>query len=231
MQLRNISLLLVMVLVHATHGGTQDSLGPHLPDSDQARLILPQSQTQQHASPERSEQVLPLGVSRPTRESRALQADQGSEPGSASMPGWTRIGAALGGTLVLALGSIAVLKRITMGQHALAGSVRAPSGLVQVLARYPLAPRQNLIVLKLDRRILLLSQSAGGRGESPGVRTLTEITDPEDVASILLKTRDDEGDTIAARFREAMERQSTLHESMDPFSSRRTSHSRVSELV
>lgn len=71
---------------------------------------------------------------------------------------------------------------------------RAPSGVLSVLGRYPISRGHTLVLLKLDRRVLLLGQSAAG------FTALSEITDPEDVASILVKTRDDEGASAAAGF-------------------------------
>lgn len=71
---------------------------------------------------------------------------------------------------------------------------RSPSGVLEVLGRYPIARGQTLALLKLDRRILLVAQTASG------FQTLSEITNPDEVASILLKTRDDEGESMAARF-------------------------------
>ena len=152
----------------------------------------------------------PLGVPRPARELQPLGT--AGETGSASGPGWLRVAAALAGTIVLAVGTAAAFKRFSGGGTALTSPTRAPSGVIEVLGRYPLAPRQNLLLIKLDRRVLLLSQAVGGRGHSAALTTLTEIVDPEEVASILLKTRDDEGDSIAAKFREAMDQQHAAHD-------------------
>jgi hypothetical protein len=64
-----------------------------------------------------------------------------------------------------------------------------------------------LVLLKLDSRILLLSQSSGGRlGAGAGFQTLCEITDPEEVASILVKSRDADGDSMAEKFRSILGR-------------------------
>ncbi len=71
---------------------------------------------------------------------------------------------------------------------------RAPSGIVQILGRYPVARGQTLVLMKLDRRVLLLSQT------SAGFTTLSEITEADDVASILRQARDEEGESMAARF-------------------------------
>jgi hypothetical protein len=55
------------------------------------------------------------------------------------------------------------------------------------------------VLLKVDRRVLLISQSSTRTG-GVGMQTLCEITDPEEVASILIKTRDDEEASKAKTF-------------------------------
>jgi hypothetical protein len=78
---------------------------------------------------------------------------------------------------------------------------------LEVLGRYPVGRGTTLVLLKLDRRVLLMSQSAGGRlGAGAGFTTLCEVTDPEEVASILVKTRDEEGSSMAERFRTLLKR-------------------------
>jgi len=76
---------------------------------------------------------------------------------------------------------------------------------LEVLGRYPGARGCTLVLLKLDRRVLLLSQSAGGRGGAATFTTLAELDTPEDVASILMKTRAADGEAIESRFAEALE--------------------------
>lgn len=71
---------------------------------------------------------------------------------------------------------------------------RAPSGVLAVLARYPVGRGQTLVLLQLDQRILLLNQS------SDGFRPLAEITDPEEVASLIIKTRDEESESLSSKF-------------------------------
>ena len=71
---------------------------------------------------------------------------------------------------------------------------RAPSGLLFVLGRYPVSRGSSLVLIQLDRRVLLLSQSGAG------FQTLSEIGDPEEVASIIAKARDEEGESISAKF-------------------------------
>ena len=76
---------------------------------------------------------------------------------------------------------------------------RAPSGVLSVLGRYPVSRGSTLVLLKVDRRVLLISQSSSRAG-GVGMQTLCEITDPEEVASILIKTRDDEEASKAKTF-------------------------------
>ncbi len=193
-------------------------LGPALPIGE-STSIQPQALSAEAAPTAASQGALaeavsagdkPLGVPRPAHEQRSLATD--ITDGKANSVGWFRVLAALAGTVLVAFGAAAAARKLSGGRIGFASTARAPSGLVEVLARYPIAPRQHLLVLKLDRRVLVLSQSAGGRGQASGLSTLTEITDPEEVASILLKTRDDEGDSIAAKFRDAMDRQQSVHE-------------------
>lgn len=74
----------------------------------------------------------------------------------------------------------------------LAGQVgaggKSPAGILSVLGRYPLGRGQTLVLLQVDRRILLLCQSASGRfGRVITTSTLSEIADPDEVASIFAK--------------------------------------------
>lgn len=77
---------------------------------------------------------------------------------------------------------------------ALGAAGRAPSGVLSVLGRYPVGKGATLVLLQLDRRVLLLSQTGAG------FTTLCELTDADDVASVVRKTADDEGASLAKRF-------------------------------
>lgn len=85
--------------------------------------------------------------------------------------------------------------RITGGLRSQLGAGgRAPAGILQILARYPIARGQTLVLLKLDRRVLLLNQTP------EGFKTLSEVVDVDEVASILRACRDEEGLSMASRF-------------------------------
>lgn len=75
---------------------------------------------------------------------------------------------------------------------------RSPAGVMEVLGRYPVSRGHTLVLLKLDRRVLLLGQSPAG------FTALSELTDAEDVASILMKTADADGKSMTRRFGELL---------------------------
>ncbi len=119
------------------------------------------------------------------------------------------------GSLVLVLALIGatawVIKRASRNgtlMSALGAGGRAPAGILEVLGRYPISAGCTLVMLKVDRRILLISQTGKGRaglfggrmGGEMTMQTLSEITDPEDVASILIKVQDDESRAANERF-------------------------------
>lgn len=83
------------------------------------------------------------------------------------------------GAMVLVIGLIfllrAVLRRLTPGSI---GSGRLGAA-VQVLGRTALGPRQSVLLLRVGPRILVVADAAGS------MRTLTEITDGQEVADLL----------------------------------------------
>jgi flagellar biogenesis protein FliO len=137
----------------------------------------------------------PLGVPRDA-------ATGTTTPAAADASGWWRTGAALAGVLALIVGTRFVLAHAARRSGSLAATLgaggRAPSGVLEVLGRFPVARGQTLVLLRLDRRVLLLAQS------SAGMRTLADITDADEVASLVMKTRDDEGASNAARFNQIL---------------------------
>lgn len=129
---------------------------------------------------------------------------QSAEPASRVSGSTVQTLASLAGVLALIaiLGvTVRLVSRRTGGLMAAVGAGgRAPSGLLEVLGRYPVGRGTTLVLLKMDRRVLLVSQGGGGKLGGATMTTLCEVTEPEDVASILLKVRDAEGDSMARRF-------------------------------
>lgn len=92
------------------------------------------------------------------------------------------------------------------------GRSSAPAGILEILGRYPISRGQTLLLLKVDRRILLLSQTTPRiRAGAGTLTTLAEIADPEDVASILLKAQDADGASNSARFQSLLGRFDSAH--------------------
>ncbi|MCL4198579.1 MAG: flagellar biosynthetic protein FliO [Phycisphaerales bacterium] len=135
-------------------------------------------------APEASRPLPPRGAPRATS---SAEDDRGwfRVPGGA----WRTIGA-----LALVLGLIAALRSAVLRFGGPLAKARAPSGIVEVLGRFPLSRGQTLLLLKVDRRILLLSQSGGS------LSTLSEITDAEQVASLLQRLRHERGDSFTRQF-------------------------------
>lgn len=116
------------------------------------------------------------------------------------------------GSLALVVGLIGALalgaRWAAKKQGGLAGQLgaggRAPSGVAQVLARYPMSRGQTLVLFHIGSRVLVTFHATGGKA-GPTMTPLCEITDPEEVADLLLKTREEEAAETQARFREAVE--------------------------
>jgi flagellar biogenesis protein FliO len=91
-----------------------------------------------------------------------------------------QVGASLAGVIAL-IWVVRYMIRRSRGDYAgsriLAGA-RAPSGVTSVLARYPIARGQQVLLLEVGRRIIVVHQGEGALG------TLSEITDAEEVADL-----------------------------------------------
>lgn len=141
--------------------------------------------------------ALPLRA-RERTDARTPDGERASASGSTGLTQGARTLGALAAVIALIFVARWVIRRCAqrgglVGQLGAGG--RAPSGVLEVLGRFPVSRGQSLVLLRLDRRVLLLSQS------SQGFTTLSEIDDPQEVASLVVKTADDESATLAARFR------------------------------
>lgn len=155
-----------------------------------------------------AQESLPLGKSASNAAFGAADREGGGAGGiggaSNRTGNWmTQTGAALAaviGLIVLGRFGLIALARRTGGLAAMLGAGgRAPSGVMEILARYPVSRGHTLVLLKVDRRVLVLCHT------SSGFTTLTEFIEPEEVASILMRVRDDEGESMAARFNDLLQ--------------------------
>ncbi len=145
-------------------------------------------------------------------EHRTLQvASQDPSPSAAAAPSMVRTYGSLIAVLAVAVAIAHLAKKVANSKRSggLQSGARSPAGILEVLGRYPLGPASTLILLKMDRRVLLLSQCGGGMlskrsGSAGTLTTLCEITDPEAVASLVTKASDCDGTSISAKFRGVM---------------------------
>ncbi|MDF1809897.1 MAG: hypothetical protein P1U42_09405 [Phycisphaerales bacterium] len=175
---------------------------------NQTNNDLSESEIRRNRSLGRSESI-PLGS--PTPRSTLIGSNEPDPDASALDQGWVQTIVALSGVLLLILGLGQVFKKLAKSQNGLAGKLgaggSAPSGIIEVLGRYPISRGMTLVVLKFDRKVLLLSHASSSRGKwgkASSMQTLCELNDAEDIASVLLKARTASGDSIAQSFEQTL---------------------------
>lgn len=184
---------------------------------DPAQLPTTQSQSQAHTSPISSSASRPLGLPRQSEESKPIGTQVEKTPIVLGKE-FLRTITTLAGVLMLIFALAHIYKRLARTRGGLSGQLgaggRAPAGIVEVLARYPISSGMTLVVLRFDRKILLLSHAGRSKGKKGiagigSMQTLCEVGSPEEVASILAKARDAEGDSIAASFERSLQEAGT----------------------
>lgn len=181
----------------------------------------------------------PLGTPQSLRDFTSETESQSiaGEPDQRNLPALWRTLLPLAGVIGVILLLAALVRKSARTGGGLLGAMgaggRAPSGVLSVLGRYPVGGGHQFVLLKLDRRVLLLAQHTGwrARSKSGGFRVLCEISDPEDVASILLKTQDEQGASIAKRFGEYLDEQAPPGDSLVDLTTRRVQRSPQGDVV
>ncbi|USN98599.1 MAG: hypothetical protein H6810_10550 [Phycisphaeraceae bacterium] len=165
-------------------------------------------------------EALPLGAASGARPGEVAdpEADHDTQGGSTlDLGGAARTVLSLGFVLSLAVLAAVGAKKLSKGRGGLLGALGpggpSPSGVLEIMGRYPVGAGQTLVLLRLDRRLLLVHQTTGRRGAQ--MRTLCEIADPDEVASVLLKTREAQDEAVQTGFREAMRRLETDFSAFD----------------
>jgi flagellar biogenesis protein FliO len=116
----------------------------------------------------------------------------------------------VGGALAAVIGLLFLVKTVFRRAGSLMVVGNRPSGVLEILARYPVARGQHLVVLKMARRVLLLHQSGAV------MTTLSEVTDQNEVASLLARMEAGSRMKESARFRAALNRFDAEHEAVAP---------------
>jgi flagellar biogenesis protein FliO len=102
------------------------------------------------------------------------------------------------GALAVVIGLAFIVRAILKRTGGLLPGADRPSGVVEILARYPIARGQQLVLLKLARRVLLLHQSGSA------MKTLTEMSDPDEVAALLARMEAGSRGKSAHRFNDVL---------------------------
>ncbi|MBL9147177.1 MAG: FliO/MopB family protein [Phycisphaerae bacterium] len=169
---------------------SNDSLTANAPLTADAPAPAKPAPTAATPSPAPRPIALPASASR-NEESAARAGNDEARPIAKPSGNFTgdaiRTGLALVGVLVLIFVFRWVLRRV--GDPLAA---RRPSGVVQVLSRFPLAKGQTILLLEVGRRVLCVHQSATGAATLCAFDDLTEIAD--------LKARIEAGSSERAAF-------------------------------
>ncbi|MHC5024642.1 MAG: FliO/MopB family protein [Planctomycetota bacterium] len=138
-----------------------------------------------------------------------IAADE-SAGASSWLPAWLDLreheAARVGGSLLAVIGLIVLtcvmMRRRTGGS--MSGGGR-PSGVLEVLARYPVGRGQSMVLLKLGRRVLLMHQAG------QAMTTLSEIHDRDEVADLLGRLEAGAGGRASGWFRTLLRRYEAEH--------------------
>ncbi|HLO39520.1 MAG TPA: hypothetical protein VK176_00745 [Phycisphaerales bacterium] len=171
---------------------------------------LPPAASPAPVGPTRAVESRPLGKPRlPAHNDAHDQASHAGAPPSSGQPTPTpttpratgsmlesldigRTLAALAAVVALAFLTSAAVKAAARRKGgvalALGPAGRAPSGVVLVLARYPVQRGQTLVLLKVGPRIILTCQSRPSRFTAASMSTLCEFTEPDQVAELVRLT-------------------------------------------
>jgi flagellar biogenesis protein FliO len=235
------TLAIVTMSLASVSAGQPDLIGPPLPEAPARPLVRqsePQTTTQTPPRPMPEASLTPRAgelafsgvreAAKPPQESRPIAPPSvtnksSTEPIAKAAPAeggvsMTRMIVSLSAVLALIVLVAGIVKKVSRSSGSLAASIgaggRAPSGVLQVLGRYPVGGGCTIVLLKVDRRVLVVSQT-----RVPGLTrigggamqwtTLSEITDPAEVASLVGKTIESERTNPSACFEAAMEQAQT----------------------
>lgn len=107
---------------------------------------------------------------------------------------------------------IALILLLRTGLKKMLGGIGATSNssVVQVLSRVAVAPRSHVLLLRVGNRVLVVSDSQAG------MRTLSQIENPEEVADILTAVSSAKTASATAGFRQMLTSMGSSYESKSP---------------
>ena len=201
-----VTLVCVASHVAGAQSNTEAANNPAAPSAPQA-VGEPSASPSGPASPDsHSAETAPISVQLPPHESTPLgwpntifsarpQDDPSAQKKSVlavldpRTNGALRTAGALTLVIVLLLATRSVMKRF--GGPLTGGR---PSGVLQVLARFPIGRGQHLVLLQLGRRIVLVHQA------KTGMTSLSEVSDPDEVAQLLARVEAGSSEKRSAGF-------------------------------
>jgi len=111
--------------------------------------------------------------------------------------------------LALILAAAWVVKRFMPGKRLWTGS-----GVMEVVARTTLSSRQTLVLVKMGQRLILLGVT------SDRISTLTEVTDPEEIAMLVGRIASQQSESMTQAFAQSFDQEATAFmdqtDSQDP---------------
>jgi flagellar biogenesis protein FliO len=110
------------------------------------------------------------------------------------------------GALAIVVGLILLLRVFLRKSGGFVSNGGRPSGVVEILAKYPVGRGQNIVLLKVARRVVLLHQSGSS------MTTLSEMTEPDEVAGLLTRLEAGSTERDAERFRKTLTQFMAEHE-------------------
>lgn len=131
------------------------------------------------------ERILPDGAERP----RPRRLEDRPEPG----PGIAGVLLGSGAVLALMAVAFALLRRFLRGSRFMAGG-----GAINVLARKPLGPKQEMFLVEVGPRVILVGSTRDR------LSSLGEITDPAEVASLRARLEGERPGSAAGEFRASL---------------------------
>jgi flagellar biogenesis protein FliO len=189
----------VLALAVSTHEPLHDSA------PDDYVQLLPATAAPATAAPAPSDLAATSSESQSLGETRKLLRGGERPPldgGGYETGDIVRVLGALGIVVALIVLTRTVLLRTAGGL----GGAGRPSGVLEILARYPVGRGQQLMLLKLGRRILLVHGCGGA------MRTLSEISANDEVAALLGRIEAASTGRESQRFRRLLERFEREHD-------------------